>query len=116
MVLNLRKGGLGLNMTIKGRKELEDNGVFLRHCYEVGYKRQNTILDIENFKHFDCAYKFYKEHDCDYFIEIEVWQYKGKQEIVVLDWNESKEKFELAKQGKYWHAYSFFLQKIKEIL
>ena len=97
MVLNLRTGGLGLNMTIKGRKELEDNGAFLRHCYEVGYKRQNTILDIENFKHFDCAYKFYKEHDCDYFIEIEVWQYKGKQEIVVLDWNESKEKFELAK-------------------
>ena len=98
------------------RKELINNGVFLRHCYEVGYKRQNTILDIENFKHFDYAYKFYKEHDCDYFIKIEVWQYKGKQEIVVLDWNESKEKFELAKQGEYWHAYSFFLQKIKEIL
>ena len=47
------------------RKELINNGVFLRHCYEVGYKRQNTILDIKNFRYFDYAYKFYKEHDCD---------------------------------------------------
>ena len=126
MVLCLRTEDSGINMfyALKERfspfislaKEIREGGTFLSHYYEVGYKRQNTILDVESFKYFDYAYKFYKEHDCDYFIEIEVWQYKGKQEIVVLDWNESKEKFELAKQGKYCHAYSFFLQKIKEIL
>lgn len=107
MVLNLRMEDLGINMfyALKERfspfislvKEIREGGTFLSHYYEVGYKRQNTILDVENFRHFDYAYKFYKEHDCDYFIEIEVWQYEGRQEIVVFDWNESKEKFELAK-------------------
>ena len=107
MVLNLRMEDSGINMfyALKERfspfislaKEIREGGTFLSHYYEVGYKRQNTILDVENFRHFDCAYKFYKEHDCDYFIKIEVWQYNGKQEIVVLDWNKSKEKFELTK-------------------
>lgn len=107
MVLCLRMEDLVINMfyTLKEHfspfisqaKEIREGGIFLSHYYEVGYKKQNTILDIENFSHFDCAYKFYKEHDCDYFIKIEVWQYNGKQEIVVLDWNKSKEKFELTK-------------------
>lgn len=105
MVLCLRMEDSGINMfyALKERfspfislaKEIREGGIFLSHYYEVGYKKQNTIQTIENFRHFDNAYKFYKEHDCNYFIEIEVWQYEGRQEIVVLDWNESKEKFVL---------------------
>ena len=79
----------------KTTKEIREGGIFLGHYYELGYKKQNTVQTIENFRHFEQAYNFYKEHDCNYFIEIEVWQYNGKQEIVVLDWNESKEKFEV---------------------
>ena len=107
MVLYLRMEDLVINMFyalkehflpfISLAKEIREGGTFLSHYYEVGYKKQNTIQTIENFRHFDDAYNFYKEHDCNYFTEIEVWQYKGKQEIVVLDWNESKEKFELVK-------------------
>lgn len=105
MVLYLRMEDLVINMFyalkehfspfISLAKEIREGGTFLSHYYEVGYKRQNTILDVGSFKYFDYAYKFYKEHDCDYFIEIEVWQYKGKQEIIVLDWDESKQKFVL---------------------
>lgn len=107
MVLYLRMEDLVINMFyalkehfspfISQAKKIREGGIFLSHYYELGYKKQNTIQTVENFRHFDDAYNFYKEHDCNYFIEIEVWQYEGRQEIVVFDWNESKEKFELAK-------------------
>lgn len=80
---------------ISRMEKVRDGGIFLNHWYELGYKNQNTVYSIKTFRDFDEAYKFFKENNCSYFMEIEVWQYNEKQEIVTLSWNEFEKRFVL---------------------
>lgn len=98
-------------MTIKERKELEKNGIFLNHWYQVelrAIERTNSARQVEysedtsyfslnsmSFPDFDSAYECYKKHKHAHLKEIEVWEYNGKQEVVSLLWNESKQRLEV---------------------
>ena len=92
MVLNLRTGGLGLNMTIKGRKELEDNGILTNHWYQVEHPEgietySSLVINSISFPNFDSAYECYKKHEYAHLKEIEVWEHNKKQVVVELLWN-----------------------------
>lgn len=81
-------------MTIKERKELENNGIFLNHWYQVEYKRQNTIYS-SSFPDFDSAHEEYNKYEDANLKEIEVWQYNERQVVVNLLWNEYMKYFEV---------------------
>lgn len=100
MVLCLRMIDLGINMTIKERKELEDNGILTNHWYQVEYPEgietySSLVIKSISFPNFDSAYECYKKHEYAHLKEIEVWEYNKKQVVVKLLWNSFLNYFEV---------------------